>query len=1150
MAHERSRLRPPGPCGRRSLEITIVGAILFGVLWSYAYIGLPPSSPVRFERNNLNYYNQLTDGFLFGRAGFKIDPPAELLALSDPYEPKQRAAAGNVGLHDATYFQGRYYLYFGVAPAVCLSVPFKILTGLHFPQGFTTVVFCSLGYLVSLVLMFRIRDRFFPKTGLRYLILGTVMLGLGNLCLPMLARNSIWEVPISAAYFFSTTGFLLIVKALSGRRQYLYFLVAASAAFGLAVASRPHYIFAVIALTGIWLVWTLLKARRGPLDRTAGTRELLAIVLPVSAIVVALLAYNYGRFGSVFEFGQKYQLTGNRQVDSQLMSLRFLPINFYHYVLSPLQMEGFFPFVDVIRGYQGLRPTDYGGAENPFGILTNLPVSWIGLLAPLLWLYASRRPAMPGALAGIFLGSFLSLAFIVMCFAWSANRYMLDFFPALLFAALVGIFITASITPSAIRLFTFIGLLAAVSYTVVVNLLLPLRNQTFVVYRSLHFAAMSKWFNQPTFLWDEWRKVRYGPVELDVRFPPGRIGKAEPIMVTGVSYKSEYLHVYYPPGQKSVQFYFTRTNYNQVVSQPVRLDFDRLHKIGIEAGSLYPPDGHPFWKGWSEAQMRAKRETLRLTVNGVTYLEQPQEFFPTSKFVRFGENPVSDYTEKRFSGEIDTVQYRPPDPDRVEFQGGSFLRLGVVLPRGASGTKESIVQTGRPGAMDRLSISYERDDRIRFVFAHDGSEPTISPGISVKPGEVQLLEISLGSFYPRPRNRRERELSRLLFVQVNGDTVWRVETPFHPTEEGPQKVGTFPAISNRDSAAFSGRIVSQKPFSYFPATADSPFLVQPYWRELGRAEAFGPARIHFRGPKSPALRPEPMVVTGHTGSEADFLYINYGPVGQAQFGYVHSGSAGGPLTQRAVLDPARTQILEVSMPSMFPDEFDEFFAYRDLDEIAKTKKLGAKIRLNGAPLLNAPVRSYPSRAANITFGVDRLAQAFGPRFSGEIIAIEREQTRPPAGLTSNLGPLEIVLRFAAVPMSETETILATGDGQREDTLSVRLAPGGKVRFVIKTHDGGETLGEPFLIGEKEFKITIQWPGFFPDSIRPASIAVGEWQEKQTTATVSINGIIAVRHVGKILSGDSQPVSFGRCLKGASVFSGQLISIQRLPAAAR
>jgi hypothetical protein len=146
--------------------------------------------------------------------------------------------------------------------------------------------------------------------------------------------------------------------------------------------------------------------------------------------------------------------------------------------------------------------------------------------------------------------------------------------------------------------------------------------------------------------------------------------------------------------------------------------------------------------------------------------------------------------------------------------------------------------------------------------------------------------------------------------------------------------------------------------------------------------------------------------------------------------------------------------------------------------------------------------------------------------------------------------LEIVLRFAEVPMSETETLLATGDGQLEDTLSVRAAPGGKLRFLIQTHEGKEILGEPFLIGDKDFRITIQWAGLFPNSIRPASLSDGEWNEMQTTATVSINGVVSVRHVGKFLSGDSQPVFFGRSLKSASDFSGRLISIQRLPAATK
>lgn len=143
---------------REMAGLTIIFAC---VAWLYGYIGIPPHYSLKLSKENPDYYNQLVDGFLAGRLSLKNDPPRALVELADPYDPAQRANAGNVGLHDVAYYQGRYYLYFGVAPALTLFLPFKALTGLHFPQVLATVLFCAGGYGFSLLLFLAVRRRFF-----------------------------------------------------------------------------------------------------------------------------------------------------------------------------------------------------------------------------------------------------------------------------------------------------------------------------------------------------------------------------------------------------------------------------------------------------------------------------------------------------------------------------------------------------------------------------------------------------------------------------------------------------------------------------------------------------------------------------------------------------------------------------------------------------------------------------------------------------------------------------------------------------------------------------------------------------------------------------------------------------------------------------
>ncbi len=350
-------------------------AVIFaGIAWFYAYIGLPPLYPLHFAKRNADYYNVLTAGFLSGQLSLKAEPPAALKALADPYDPAQRATIGDAVMHDAVYYKGRYYLYFGVAPALTVFLPFKALTGLYFPQNLATVIFCTGGYFCSLGLMLALRRRFFPQAATGWVWLAAVLMGLGNFCAPMPGpQRGLGECRSASAYFYSSLGFWLLVTGWTAAPRRLGWWWLASAAFGLAIASRPHFVFLAAGPGVLWLALRWGEVRRnGRWDLKPIVPEATALFLPVSLIIAGLLVYNYERFGRPFEFGIRYQLGGYSVVHATLTSWRFFPINFYLEFLAPSQIQRYFPFFNVIRGYPGVRPAEWGGAEDPiWPTLTN-----------------------------------------------------------------------------------------------------------------------------------------------------------------------------------------------------------------------------------------------------------------------------------------------------------------------------------------------------------------------------------------------------------------------------------------------------------------------------------------------------------------------------------------------------------------------------------------------------------------------------------------------------------------------------------------------------------------------------------------------------------------------------------------------------------
>src|SRR4051812_378997 len=111
-----------GPRVRLRFERGVVIGVLLLVGWFDVWTVRSDGDSWHFGEEQRDYYNLLIDGFLDGHLYMKVEVPAALLQLANPYDPKQRPEG--LGLHDASFYHGRYYLYFGLAPAVTLMLPF------------------------------------------------------------------------------------------------------------------------------------------------------------------------------------------------------------------------------------------------------------------------------------------------------------------------------------------------------------------------------------------------------------------------------------------------------------------------------------------------------------------------------------------------------------------------------------------------------------------------------------------------------------------------------------------------------------------------------------------------------------------------------------------------------------------------------------------------------------------------------------------------------------------------------------------------------------------------------------------------------------------------------------------------------------------
>jgi tetratricopeptide (TPR) repeat protein len=422
------------------------------VIALYGLIASTAVSELGSRNAGEDYYNRLVDGLGAGHTSLDLPVPAWLAQLPNPYDPKanapfqgQRYSPGRI--HDLSYYHGRLYLYFSVVPAVVLFGPFHWLTSAYLSHQEACFLFGSLGFLASAALLNSIRRRCFPGVGPWLAGVGTLCAGLVPLLPLVLERSDVWEVPIVASYAFWMLALLCTWTHLNRPVQSWPSLLGLSAAVGCAIGCRPSSVLgAALLVVPVGRIMAGFRER----NRVEIWTAVFAFLLPITAIAMALLAYNQARFGNILEFGQSYQLSGGEEEAVSRFQLGFFWYNFRLYFLEYPGWQGVFPFVKELTA--PAMPPGHRAGDSPVGVLALLPFLLCAGALPWGFSRVAEQPRRPlTIIAAAILAVFAANAGPLCLFISTCLRYQVEFVPALGLLAVLGFFSLAPTTghPSA-----------------------------------------------------------------------------------------------------------------------------------------------------------------------------------------------------------------------------------------------------------------------------------------------------------------------------------------------------------------------------------------------------------------------------------------------------------------------------------------------------------------------------------------------------------------------------------------------------------------------------------------------------------------------------------------------------------------------------
>ena len=295
-------------------QIQFLGApISAGIAAFLVYTLFAMQSGPIWQTTHLAYFNYLADAFLHGQLHLRLIPTNVL---------------------DLALYKGSYYLYWPPFPAILL-MPFIFLFGVDFSDVIFTLVLASInvGLVAYFLRLLSIKEIVPTQPWQRFLL--TIFFAFGTVHLILARWGLVWFTSQVIAFL---CGILVYIIVLRYKGASAFFFSGLLLSF--AMLTRNHLIF-----LGIWPAYYLFEQHK-----TETRKRLISyfslFLLPIIIALSLYMAYNWQRFGSVFEIGISYQDLGPFfQSDFETygtFSLHYFLTNFYYnfiYYPFPLTQE-------------------------------------------------------------------------------------------------------------------------------------------------------------------------------------------------------------------------------------------------------------------------------------------------------------------------------------------------------------------------------------------------------------------------------------------------------------------------------------------------------------------------------------------------------------------------------------------------------------------------------------------------------------------------------------------------------------------------------------------------------------------------------------------------------------------------------------------
>lgn len=196
------------------------------------------------------YNEKFVNAVYNGSFALQEEPSEAFMNLENPYDDLERSKLerGKDYLWDTAYYNGKYYVYFGILPLLIFFLPYYAIFKKYLDMAIVIFILSIIIFVLLKEILLKIVNRYFKNVSFKFVLYSLIMLCSGSLILYADGMSRFYELAILSGLACVLFGIYFILKSLESDEKKYINIFWGSLFLALSVACRPTDLFASLLI--------------------------------------------------------------------------------------------------------------------------------------------------------------------------------------------------------------------------------------------------------------------------------------------------------------------------------------------------------------------------------------------------------------------------------------------------------------------------------------------------------------------------------------------------------------------------------------------------------------------------------------------------------------------------------------------------------------------------------------------------------------------------------------------------------------------------------------------------------------------------------------------------------------------------------------